>query len=411
MSLVIYNGISLPYAYHTHFQQEAVYDESGTNWIATKFDISIQCVLNTNYVTIIDPTVAAGANPATIMATIRRKLLKPRQQLQIIVGGVNLVPNLQAGNKGYVDAMNGPQPQSCQIAELTNTTFLVVWRVTANFWESPLSAGTGTANAVGNNVLSNRWSESVSINQRKYSTRVRQGIMMIRSDNAGAKIADEVRQQMAVVGIPQGFFRTGAEYVVDPNGLAIRYTITDEEKWLMPPKPAYQAEGHYIESAGVPGQPRMATVRVLLRGAKDSKQSDLITEAVAVGMSKVNAEKGNALKIAWLNNISLRLELYDNEVEFTASWVMNAKRSRFGKGAIKLAAQDNVPYARGTQPPLDSEPGKPPPAWTLRGTAGLLLQAAAYYDPSVAATKIVEQQGQLSPGKEVGRVGVLDNDT
>ena len=41
MSILSYNGVTLPYAYTTVFNQEAVGDSSNTDWMITRFDINV----------------------------------------------------------------------------------------------------------------------------------------------------------------------------------------------------------------------------------------------------------------------------------------------------------------------------------------------------------------------------------
>jgi hypothetical protein len=55
MSLVTYNGVVLPYPMHSQFSQEAVKDESGTDWMYLKFDIAVQCVVSSDYMRLLCP--------------------------------------------------------------------------------------------------------------------------------------------------------------------------------------------------------------------------------------------------------------------------------------------------------------------------------------------------------------------
>lgn len=128
MSVLSYNGVYLPYSFTTGFRQEAVYDDmSGTDWILTRFDIQIQCVVNADYATQLAPELVGiqTRSAADVMNIIRSRLLKPRKRLSFKFNGVELIPQPQEGigSPGDVDARNGPQPQSCILIELTNTAF------------------------------------------------------------------------------------------------------------------------------------------------------------------------------------------------------------------------------------------------------------------------------------------------
>lgn len=49
-----------------------------------------------------------------------------------------------------------------------------------------------------------------------------------------------------------------------------------------------------------------------------------------------------------------------------------------------------------------------PPQFGSRGTAGLVLRAAAYYDPSLRNVKIQMDSGNMGPGLlKVGEAGVI----
>jgi len=98
-------------------------------------------------------------------------------------------------NTGTVDAKNGPQPQSCNVTQLTNTSFLLHVHVVAHYWENngvgtqtPLSTG----NLSGSDVLSNRWTESVDLDENQFTTKTRSGKFIIRTDNVDGFVADNL---------------------------------------------------------------------------------------------------------------------------------------------------------------------------------------------------------------------------
>lgn len=401
MSLIQYNGVTLPYSYHSSFNQESVYDDSGTNWILTKISLDASCVINTAYAATIDPSLSTTASAAEIAASIRRKLLQPRKRLSVKFDGVNIIPEIQTGIEGTVDAKNGPQPQSCNFTMLTNTTFLMNYSIVSHYWESPLGTAT-QSNAAGGTALSNRWTESVEIDSRNYSIRSRSGRVMIRSDNVLGEIPDAVRLTMATCGIPKGFKRKSGKYTVSADGLALDYDLQDEEVYLFPPSPAFEAGGEYIESSTKLGAVSYGRVRVSLKGSKTTPKFKLLTTAVSVGMSKLiggglNIDKGKA----FLNSASLRTDLYENNVTFEAEGRIKARKARINNIAgVKFSFLSNI-----AAPPLGSDPavGKAP-AWSDRGTADFLLQAAAYYDPSVKNV-IDPAKGQLKTGLAPGEAG------
>lgn len=418
MSLIQYNGITLPNAYITDFRQDALREESDTDWFITKFDISVQCLINGNYTDILASDLnGVTRNPADIMRTVYSRLMMHRQQLSVKFNGQELIPQ-RAGVTGFVDAANGPKPQHCSIMQLNNTTFMVQYRIIAHYWEnnkineeSPV-----VENQEGNPVLYNRWVDEVELDEKQYSKRTRSGVFAIRSDNAFGFIADQLRSQMAVVGVPKGFLRERSHYTVSPDGLSMRYTLTDKEQFKMPPPPAFKAQGVYRESTTKTGAVRYGEVQVRLEGSKLTQQHVLAQVAVAVGMKKLRGtarQAGGALipineSIALLELATIQHDLYENAVEFQARAMLQPKRQRtngvssLGQFSTFVPGSDAGNRDVGGLAPNQVNQ---PPDYTLRGTASLLLQAAAYYDPSLAGTQINPTTGQLNQGREPGTAG------
>lgn len=417
MSVLTYNGVTLPYCFHTSFRQEALYDDLGhTDWYSTKFDITVQAVINKNYAALLGVT---AQDPASMMGTFRRKLLAPRQALSVKFNGVDLIPSKPSGNAGNVDTQNGPFPQSCDITLMTNTTFLVNYHIITYRWET-------SASTTPNNVLFNRWTETMDIDQRNYTTRTRHGKMMIRSDNPEGWTADQLRSYMCVTGVPPGFVRQSSQYTVDPSGLALSYTIVDKEVFWAPPKPAYQAEGYFVESGTFGGAKRIGEVHVTLHGSKESKQEELIDRAIEIGMSKLilsGVQLGagniqNGPQTAALSGCSVKFDLYENSVTFSAKALL----APIGGGVPGVPGRikngvDAMDYKPLVSAPVGSDPGDAARAWPNNipnhkdyGSANLLLQAAKYWDPSLAGTKLLKNLANFSTGKEPGQVGKQDGD-
>src|SRR5207247_1612234 len=108
---------------------------------------------NVNYLSVISGelynAVTPPANPTEIMKQIRNKLLQPRRALSVKFNGVELIPKMSYTVNSQtvvpaVDSANGPKPQSCNIIELTNETFLVTYHIIASYWEKANTNNTFT---------------------------------------------------------------------------------------------------------------------------------------------------------------------------------------------------------------------------------------------------------------------------
>ena len=412
MSVLRYNGITLPYASTTDFKQEAVGDDMGdTDRCYTRFDISVQVVLNAEYLSMIDQALVTepwASDVTAIMDMIRQRLMARRRQLSFTFNGTEIIPARQGSNSGFVDAKNGPIPQSCICTLLTGTTFLVTYHIIAHYWENPeitMTAGEPSKpklnNQKGSPVLYNRWTESVDMDASMFSIRTREGKYIIRSDNVEGKVADQLRTQLAVLSVPNGCVRLSSKYTVSADGLGISYVVTDKEVHRMPPSmdigrgtpgafkaEAFEADGWYHESCvGQGGVKRVGEVLVKLRAAKNVQQADLLRLAVNVGAGKI-FRRGGVLRTGAtveelrangnnnfiIENAYVRMGLYDNYVEYHMRvWFVSGNfrvRGQTGFAGI----DDSVEYSDGLS--------KPPP-YVDRGTASFLLRAAAYYDPTL----------------------------
>lgn len=385
MSSFTYHGVTLPYVNITRFAQDAVREESDTDWILTKFDIEAASVVNDNYLSLLAPGLST-TNPCDIMNSIRTLLLKPRQALSVKFGGVELIP-AATGGSGTVDAMNGPKPQSCRIIQMSNTTWLILYHIVAHYWENVVG-GTKVTNKPGAAVLYNRWSEAVDIDSENFTTKTREGKFVIRSDNVDGFIADQCRVQMAAVSIPAGFLRQSSHYTVSPDGLGIAYRVVDKEVFKKPPNPAFRAEGRYSETTTKWGGTQTGQVNVRLYGAKDTSQAALLETAIGVCASKLLMRqksliaRGLAGSQIIIEEGRVEVDMYQNIVECSLRgfWQAGNKRNFniIGWGGDFTSTPASVD-ARGNPSTVNNF--KPP--FRPRGTASLLLNAAAYYDPDV----------------------------
>lgn len=359
------------------------------------FDITVGCVINTAYASVILPT-GTFTDAADIMRQIRYTLMQPRKTLSVKFNGTELIP-AKAGVPGTVDAANGPQPKSCTCTMLTNTTFLMTYRIMASYWQ----AGTDSANnPAGSPVLYNRWTESVSINDCNYTTRSRRGKYIIRSDNSTGSTADELRTQFAVVGVPPGFLRTKSEYTVDPSGLGLEYSIEDKEQFKMPPSPAFKASGYYMENTTKFNARRYGTVQVTLEGSKTTSQTTLVNAAVLIATRKLSTRiaglaAGLGAVTNFIESASVNMDLYENKVTCNIKCYLSPTNKRIANAVSAFYDMD------------DTTPGSDPaytPPYLDRGSAGILLEAAAYYDPNLAANGL-NPAGQMNAGKVPGEAG------
>ena len=413
MSVLTYNGITLPYGDTTYYRQRAVRDDMGdTDWYVSQYEITQNCLISIDYLSMLAPDLVGGTSidltsAAGVMKVIYQRLMQHRRRLSFQFNGVELIPQPQDGNKGVCDAQNGPKPQYCSFTELTDQLFLLSYSIIAHYWVNPKIDKTKApiiTNNPGNDVLYNRWTEMVEMDATQRSTRTRDGKFMIRSDNVDGAIADDVRPQFAVTGVPNGFLRTESKYTVDPSGLALEYHIKDVEQFKMPPPPAFVAEGDYIESTTVGGAVRYGEVKLRVKGDNSTSQVALQKAAIKVAWQKLNIKLGTVTipqpngpgqTFQVLQGAAVKVNMYKNEVDVHIKAMLQPTTKRVSGLAM--------PGANVVTPGSDFV--KYSPDYRSRGTARLLLQAASYYDPSLKQTVLNHSTNQSSTGAEVGTAG------
>lgn len=409
MSQLTYGDVILPYVMTNDFRQSAVFDDmGGTDWIYTRFDITCTALISNDYMSLLSDglTLSNPESAAEAMKVVRHKLLQPRKTLSFVFNGVELMPTSQDGLPGTIDARNGPQPQHCSIIQLTDRMFIISWSCVAHYWEANTieeGANPMVTNNQGNNVLFNRWSETADIDNLNFTKLTREGKFVIRSDNRQGFIADQLRTQFAVVGCPEGFLREAAQYTQTPDGLAIQYRVVDQEVFKMPPRPAFHATGTIENSWNRAGAIRYGAVSLTLRGDKNTSQQQLVNTAFFVAVSKLSLNGRTSV----LESASCRADMYENSVTVSASVMFApgngqfARLRQFGVAGLRTSDRDAFCFTPGSDM-LNLKP----PDYPSYGTAGRLLQAAAYYDPSLRNLQIDPINRQLTGDRpEVGELG------
>lgn len=417
---------------HT-FDQVPERDEvGGVDHYVTRFDIGMECIINKAFLTYLAPRYAAynPANAADLMSLIRQDLFQHRKAISFTFNGVNLIPGRTAapivtsGNNqqlaGTVDSKNGPQVLSCQVASLGEETFLLIFRVVTWWKESNrLLEGVSptTVNQPTNDVLYNRWSETVEIDDCLYTRRIRDGAYKIRSDSNSALQVDRHRANMAAIGVPVGFRRENSRFTVTPDGLCIKYRVVDKEFYKVPPNPAYKATGEFTLSfVNMAAPVRYGDVRVRLEGSKYSNQDMLLLKAIAIASQKLLINGAPALKMkasdteairpALMAGGQFRVGMWDNWVEVRLRSMLMADKSRLTKDqgrmlwiltdSTKGSFVRNMVQTPRCDPVVTNQSSNPlefPPGYNLRGSANWLLQAAAYYEPAFAQVHLSNSDG------------------
>lgn len=161
-------------------------------------------------------------------AELRARLWLPRQKF--ILWAYNKQTGkpirwLESPRPGFTtDAANGPKPLSVDVVGVSGEPESVVVHFQIQTETSPCPTGSDRL------VLSHRWQMSHTSDENNYVTRVIKGQIVfngavMRHQNVNP---DFVRAQF-IHPIPLGMERKVPEIIASPDGLTIRYTITDTE--------------------------------------------------------------------------------------------------------------------------------------------------------------------------------------
>ena len=393
MSRLIYNEIQLSQILTDEVSSEPVYDESGTDYLYSRKTISVTAIIHAELL----PSTTASDTPAIIMDRIVHKLEESRKQLRFYNDADGNLPLIEAPkNNSHVDAKNGPIPRKVQVLKVVGDKALLI-RYVVDCWLCDCPGGTI------NPFQSHRWKDSVTMDKRFFSTRTRTGKIIVRAD---ADINPDTLRYVTVEqtgAVPHGFKREKADYFLGDDGLSLNYTFVDKEMYLQPPWPSCDAEGEYIESSPMHGAIRYGEARVHLEGPKIGLEADrqlgkevLLMRAIqmAVVMSSLadaNGQQQAGTKV-FLRHAAIRTKLNDNVVDVLIQTDITQLAAR--KAGMPLTLERFTRYPPGMPPNALSPEGG------TRGSAGLMLIAAALGDPCMQTPTQEERTWETPPGDE-----------
>lgn len=292
MTSITSNGISLGFVKTNRVGQQAVYDPvSQTDMMYTKFTIQSSSVLAV-------PTALAGESPADTMKRIRHMLLVPRRAFSMSVGGREMiaVSAIDADGNALDDA-NGPKPISCDISQITESTFKIDYAIEVCLTDCDnLSALRNNGNrgaAVRPEWLSMRYTMSHDINEEGYSTISVDGGLTCKSSLLASGGPDTLRGMVTPLPIPG--FKRHSKYTISADGLTLHFSITDTEMYITPPPGTVKARGTHTVSTPNGGK-FIIDVNLTLEGRKETPKKDLLQMAVAIAYDRVERSTPATLK-------------------------------------------------------------------------------------------------------------------
>ena len=306
---VIYNGVTLHNVQTREWSQSVRYDDSGTDAMFHVFSMKFEGLLHSEYqhTSTTSVAVAPTVNMPVQYVEVQRRLLKPRQQLEVYVSSsetfTDSIPLFlcgpapgEAGTIASVanmanldrDVDNGPKPKNFRVLQIIGAKCL---RVAFEIECAKLVCQGGvTINASGSAlgvmpvVLSNRWTVDESMDENLFITRTIAGEMRLSTAVSATKI---LAKSLVVPGLENGFRRTGLDFSVDKTGLECTYRIVDKQVHTAAPWPATKLNARHSQSTS-DGINMISEVSVEIEGPPAADKKMLLARALQVVDAKLN---------------------------------------------------------------------------------------------------------------------------
>lgn len=239
---VYYNGCILHNVQTRQWEQEIVYDESGTDVLGCRYHLAFEGTIHGQSAGLVangGPPYAnytsgfPGASAVATYQVLHHSLSQARRDLLITFDGQTvLAVNEQS------DTDNGPKPKHVRLTQITSD---MVFRV-------EFSIDVCVVPCLGKRpgpVLNNRWSIAEELDENYHVTRTITG--RIRLPNS--RIPASAYKSVVIPSGELGFKRQRINYEVLPNGLEANYSIVDRQIYEAAPFPATKMEVRHAEVA------------------------------------------------------------------------------------------------------------------------------------------------------------------
>lgn len=307
MSKITYNDIELGYIKTTEFTEGSEASPDKPDFMYWVRKLKVTSVLAVGMV-----PANGGETVQDILIRVRHELERPRRPFTYEIAG-QVVIDLSTG----LDDANGPFPEVFSVDLVSEASFLISWGITIR-----------TADCMDrtNKILSNRWSETATINDDHLTTFKRTGRLVVAGRHG---ISPDAYRSLVTPKIGPMMVRKSAEYTLHENGLELAYSFVDEEKYVLPPFPAIKAKGRMSESTSTnTGAKRYGRVWIELTGPPDVPKQALLAKCIDIAVSRalqagLQTEKGRFVAGGGIDE-----DLFENKVALTVNWLMRNDSTR-----------------------------------------------------------------------------------
>lgn len=303
---VKYGDITFTNCLTKRFEQEAVFDDSGTDLLYYKFTIRIVGWVhgrsNISSVNIIPITSLGSA--AVHHRKFRPVLLEPRKSFEMRLGktidpvfaGQELLLCAPATTQSLSgrpettkgkDLNNGPKAKILSVANIAADELI---KVEAEFEICKLECGFSDEGA-GNNsgVLNNRWSCIDDVDHNFYTTRTFTGRLRLST----SLVNPHSFRDWVVPGMQEGMKLEKMSFTASEDGLNLDYTVIHKEVAFSAPAPATDWRISHTESLGEFAMIGYAEISITLNGDRNVDKGELLAIAASVIEAKLVTLQGD----------------------------------------------------------------------------------------------------------------------
>lgn len=255
------NGVQLHNVLTRQWDQEVVYDQSGTDVLYSRFKFRFEGLLHAQiqsndygvaapaWIAVAEGNLSANAVEATQYDLVRSRLSVNRQDLRISMhdqtGAETLVfcASPMKGDIEWWDVNNGPTPRVVSITQIAGSLcFRLVFEIEACVIACLKS---GVCPAEFPLVLNNRWSVSEDMDRDFYiTTRIRGHVRLSRVPDDYTDV-----KGLVIPLLPPEFRREKITFSIDANGLDCDWEVEDRQIFLSAIPPATSMECSFTEAA------------------------------------------------------------------------------------------------------------------------------------------------------------------
>ncbi len=288
-TILSYNGITLSNCLTRQFDEEAVYDDSGTDVLYHKFTIEVVSYVhsaNTQINNRIQTQPIFSSTTGNQYLGIRAPLMHPRGDFRYTLadGTPILIAKHGANNSEGVstptlDVNNGPKPLHCNVTQVAGSnTLRISYAIEICIVDC--------SNQNNQGVLNNRWAMTDEIDEDWFTTRTITGRIRI----AKAELDVQNFRQWVIPPLQPGFYRKSMHFATSPDNLTCDYMIVDQEVYAAAPYPSTTWRGTQVFSTEVPGMMNLMEVSVQVKGPPRSDKKVLIQLAAQIIESRLTVK-------------------------------------------------------------------------------------------------------------------------